>query len=274
MNKFAVAPFFASGTHSRSYTAATAPLSAIASEPIFRLPSFTLFPNLPLEIRLQIWCLIAALPRVISIYTSTTFGPPAWKSYTHDPGREDKWIPKARPPLTLMINHESRAETLSNYHLCFRTQLIEQIYFSPSSDVLLFLDVISMEAFFKKHWISPQDKDRKLVRQLAFISEEKGLDTFSLWLQERTVARQLEIYENLQQMAYVNIDGVKPTEVMLEKLREDDGVVSKAFVGQKEDYGETPSVVYVKLEENPGPQKTRVHIEIPKWCMAERTDSF
>jgi hypothetical protein len=90
------------------------------------------------------------------------------------------------------------------------------------------------------------------VRRLAFISLEKGLDSFSQWLQERTVRHTREVYENVEQMAFINCDGSGTRESVLENLVSDDSVLSKAFGNRTEAGEEIPSVVYVRFEEDVG----------------------
>jgi hypothetical protein len=95
-------------------------------DPSFSCPlkTFTLLPNLPLELRLKIWQHAQPTRRLV-IYGRYTSNSP---------------IPSTKPsphlPITAFINRESRAETLKSYSL-IRPLLQPIIAFNPHRDTLL-----------------------------------------------------------------------------------------------------------------------------------------
>lgn len=258
--KYSGRPFFAaSGPQSRTYTEASIPASAVASRP--PLHSFTLFPQLPPEIRGPIWKLIALHPRLIHIspFPSPDYLPPAkplpsgklaeWR----DPKYSVHWKARAGVPITLAVCRESRAETISQFELCFSSQFGREVYYSPLTDVLFFNDVIDVQSFCVVYGESTeQARDRRLVRRIALFSQEQGLDDFSRWVQERNVKRQQEVYENINLMLFVYRaeayapDGLED-ECAMVKLKNDCGALGRQMV----DYGEeTIRMLYVEEGED------------------------
>ncbi|KAH7417829.1 hypothetical protein BKA64DRAFT_180272 [Cadophora sp. MPI-SDFR-AT-0126] len=82
---------------------------------------FTIFPNLPSELRIKIWQQ-ACYPRIVTLtYTTAT------SSFTST----------TPPPTLLSVNHESRHEALRIYTLCFGTSSQPpRTYFNPFLDTL------------------------------------------------------------------------------------------------------------------------------------------
>ena len=75
-----------------------------------------------------------------------------------------------------------------------------------------------------------------------------------MWVEERAVRNTTEIYENLEQLVFVNVErvhGAMP-KFVLKKLRGDDGIVSKTCASLEQYVGTMPAVAYVKFEENVG----------------------
>ncbi|KAK0124473.1 hypothetical protein ONS95_009425 [Cadophora gregata] len=95
-------------------------------------PEFTLFPSLPIELRLRIWRYAQPEPHVVDIIFNE-------KS-------PDKSMSTAAPPVLLFVCRESRAETLKIYKLLSRsmkssaTDLYRRIYINPLVDTLHFAD--------------------------------------------------------------------------------------------------------------------------------------
>lgn len=88
---------------------------------------FTLFPELPSEMRLKIWRHIFPGPRIVGIQPS----------FTHS--RFTGWKSMDWPPLVLQITHESREEALKYYRLSFATASEPAtIYFNFRTDTLRF----------------------------------------------------------------------------------------------------------------------------------------
>jgi hypothetical protein len=100
-----------------------------------RQQSFTLFPELPLELRLKIWSFIAPGPRTVSIkYKGLSFYS-IGKGFSAAAG----WRSPDPVPTILHICQESRTEALKSYRLAFGSYLHSgRIYFDFSKDTLRF----------------------------------------------------------------------------------------------------------------------------------------
>ncbi|KAG4433461.1 hypothetical protein IFR05_011065 [Cadophora sp. M221] len=99
------------------------------------LTTFTLFPELPFELRLKIWNCIASGPRTVTI----TYGSQATRHKGKTISRFDGWGTPEPTPVILHICHESRAEALKLYQLAFGSHFhIAKIYFNFSTDILRF----------------------------------------------------------------------------------------------------------------------------------------
>jgi hypothetical protein len=87
---------------------------------------FVFFPNLPAELRLQVWQYVASFERVVEIQgINRTIG------IRHGAS--------PRPPAILHVCHESRYEALKVYKLCCGTKrLPKSIYLNPASDIIFF----------------------------------------------------------------------------------------------------------------------------------------
>jgi hypothetical protein len=98
-------------------------------------PGFTLFPDLPLELRLKIWSFITPGPRTVSIkYKGLSFYS-IGKGFSAAAG----WRSPDPVPIVLHICRESRTEALKSYQLAFGSYLHPgRIYFDFSKDTLRF----------------------------------------------------------------------------------------------------------------------------------------
>lgn len=95
-------------------------------------PDFTLFPELPIELRLKIW--EHAFPaRVVNLI--------------YDQYHDRFHSYNSSIPTLLHIHHETREMGLKIYQLCFGTESFEaRIYFDFSRDILLFDDYLQFSA--------------------------------------------------------------------------------------------------------------------------------
>jgi hypothetical protein len=99
------------------------------------LQSFTLFQNLPLELRLKIWALIAPPPRTVSIKYKRFSINRVGKGFSAAGG----WTSPDPVPIILHICEESRTEALKSYQLAFGIYRHSgTIYFDFSKDTLRF----------------------------------------------------------------------------------------------------------------------------------------
>jgi hypothetical protein len=90
------------------------------------LTEFTIFPELPIELRLKIWE-YAFPPRVVNIV------------YDHD--RDRYFSFNSSPPILLQIHRETRELCLKTHQLCFGTDTHPpSIYFDAAKDILLLHD--------------------------------------------------------------------------------------------------------------------------------------
>jgi hypothetical protein len=84
------------------------------------LDTFTLFPELPLEVRLRIWRDAFPGPRFVHLGPlPIDFEEPFPREYNINYSRVKYF---GSPPITLRINPESRAETLRFYSVILRNQ--------------------------------------------------------------------------------------------------------------------------------------------------------
>ena len=131
------------------------------------LTQFTLFPNLPKELRIRVWQLAAREPRVVEI---------CWVREAQDRFRGiwDEFTPPNPPvfysptpiPFVLHINRESRGIALENYALSFpQESRPAQIYYSPSVDILYFPGWSSIHICPFKEATTPEAKDS--IRRIA-----------------------------------------------------------------------------------------------------------
>jgi hypothetical protein len=120
--------------------------------------AFTLFPNLPPELRLQIWRCSLPAPRIVHFL---------WC-------RDEAMIVHHKSPVAFFVNRESRAEALMRFTFRFVVEAIStvdtrQFLLNPSCDTLL-LDQEHLDQSIDM--ISPQQRDR--IRHLAIESRIVG----------------------------------------------------------------------------------------------------
>jgi hypothetical protein len=104
--------------------------------------TFTKFPDLPSELRREIWKYLLPGPRVIIIA-----GPPR-TSYRRIEGR--CFVDGIKTPELLHICQESRDFALERYRLSFGPHLSSPVYFDFSSDVLLLDNEKVLSMFFER----------------------------------------------------------------------------------------------------------------------------
>jgi hypothetical protein len=94
-------------------------------------PTFKLFPNLPRELRLKIWHLIFPGPRIIKNVSVNFWG--SWDGKPFSASHQ-----RIQHPVTLFVNHESRAETLKTYRDLSKSLDIckQPVYFAPAHDAI------------------------------------------------------------------------------------------------------------------------------------------
>jgi len=95
---------------------------------------FSLFSNLPHELRVLIWKYSLPGPRIVKLQESRKF---------------HRWIANCPPPTLLRVNRESRAVVLTYYKFCqvphinvFLDPSIDTLYFGPTTSDRDFLDFI------------------------------------------------------------------------------------------------------------------------------------
>jgi hypothetical protein len=127
---------------------------------------FTIFGQLPVELRLEIWKKAIPEPRTIRIHTISVDiqGTLFHKSVAF----------RAATPALLHTSQESREEALKVYTLAFEDNLINPVYFDFKRDVLAFPNLFCLEIFIKKcsrDWPTLDSNSEYLkVRHLALIT--------------------------------------------------------------------------------------------------------
>jgi len=108
--------------------------------------TFTLFPNLPSELRLKIWKHIAPGPRIVELQYATE----PKRLVESIPGTlhpvSPDWISKYPPPIVLHICQESRMEVLKSYQLALGPHE-NLIYVEFSFDTLYFTKGVESNSF-------------------------------------------------------------------------------------------------------------------------------
>lgn len=99
------------------------------------LSIFSVFPDLPTEIRLKIWTIILPGPRTIAIQYKTKTSNYNGKDVSVFTG----WISPDPPPIALSICQESRSEALKHYQTAFGSHFhFSRIYIDYSIDTVRF----------------------------------------------------------------------------------------------------------------------------------------
>jgi hypothetical protein len=124
------------------------------------LSEFTLFPELPKELRLEVWTMAAKEPRIIEIYQFYCYRDPIEESIPDsiegfipeddddDDDEESEFLERinlnpfyspAALPAILHVNQESRDVALKHYQLSFpNAENPAAIYWNPAVDTLYF----------------------------------------------------------------------------------------------------------------------------------------
>jgi hypothetical protein len=127
---------------------------------------FTIFGQLSVELRLEIWKRAIPETRTIRIKTISVDiqGTLFHKSVAF----------RAATPALLHTNQESREEALKFYTLAFEDNLINPVYFDFKRDVLAFQNLFCLEHFVRKcsrDWPTLNSDSKYLkVRNLALIT--------------------------------------------------------------------------------------------------------
>lgn len=163
-------------------------------------PLFTVFPNLPVELRLKIWGLASQTQRVLELNYAIV----DQEFYTHQ-----------SPPSVLHTNCESREVGLHYYHLSFSTEKQQAaIYFNPINDIIYFGNrQYSDEISYMIEHFAKQTAPHERILNLA-ISEHLwhtsdpirgpfAFDILRQWGFERSLTRFLECFPHLQQLIFV-----------------------------------------------------------------------
>ena len=251
-------PFF--GGHSRLY------------KPVAEtLETFTLFPELPYELRDFIWKFAARVPRVIPLIKREILDKD-FETYNEEPFNYGKgtysqgfdgircsdWTTIVKPPSLLSCCHESRIQALKQYQLCFGLQMKTPIYFSPAADVVLFAGFNAMESFFGRFECTPENIeepwDRNVVKNLAYMQGEWGRDSFEEWVRKRHVSCATDILHCLELTIFVSIGNRRLNRPLLESLISPDGVIAQSMGKEiRRDNGEiaTLPIIYTNPANRP-----------------------
>lgn len=129
-----------------------------------RYSTFTVFPNLPLELRRQIWVESFPKPRSIKLLKDEALLDPNGNPERFEVVRSlANKCAQDNFPATLSVNKESRTETLLHYLVVPNPGIKVAPYFlNPNKDTVC-LDVLSLSGFgeytWKKNcWLSQLDK--------------------------------------------------------------------------------------------------------------------
>jgi len=174
---------------------------------------------------------------------------------SHDRGLQQyQWTANCTSPVTLFINHESRAETLRFFKPAFAAKFGHPIYISPTTDILFFLNMQSMESFLGEFYVSRLEHDlnggdNQLVHHVAFISHQSAY-AVNRWCENRLVSHAKDVCPNLQQLIHVNIEKEALCEEYASVLFSTDGKLTKSVLDPAlRDCREWPSVLYLRLVE-------------------------
>jgi len=122
---------------------------------------FTIFPELPTEIRLLIWRLAPFDARTFRLQQIPDFASP-WDETDSDPVSDAN-------PITLQINRESREEGLRQYSVLFEGSNGGKIYFDPHVDRISFRCFYSIDYPVCSHLQKWTWKGKDEVRSLEIV---------------------------------------------------------------------------------------------------------
>lgn len=110
----------------------------MATNPQAELQSFTLFPYLPLELRLKVWAYMIP-PRIVTLHSQGGKDKPRLRKNNKAMycSKAMRWTSPNPVPTILHICHESREEALKSYQRLFKPNDFQAgIYFDFSRDTL------------------------------------------------------------------------------------------------------------------------------------------
>jgi hypothetical protein len=114
--------------------------------------TFTLFPELPFELRLKCWSFVAPGPRRVHIKYQTKYNTTNARAVVAFSG----WTSPDPAPVILHICHESREEALKSYQLSFGSVFSEaRVYFNFSIDTLCFGATPESPTIIDTRWSPP-----------------------------------------------------------------------------------------------------------------------
>ncbi|KAI0392855.1 hypothetical protein F5Y17DRAFT_459511 [Xylariaceae sp. FL0594] len=141
-------------------------------------PSFTVFKNLPPELRIMIWQLAMPESRTVVLTSSCTRQRREAASLdailpTPCESGEDAWYSTAQIPALLHVNQEARYEALMRYTLSFdisgpESKSQPKVYFDFSRDTLFFPEE-ELKVECKTLWARTCDLEK--VKRLAIVPE-------------------------------------------------------------------------------------------------------
>jgi hypothetical protein len=158
---------------------------------------FTMFKELPTELRLKIWHAALPNPRTIILHKVRRARIDDYRQL----GPDAVATGPSKVPALLQVNQEVRHETLKCYQLCFKDHMNgTQLYFNYERDILVFRDYSALSVFYQ-HYHGPEvslikhenDLTSLLEHEvrLRFIAIGCHLDAFSISVLSRF--RQLEM---------------------------------------------------------------------------------
>jgi len=145
------------------------------------LDEFTVFPKFPLEIRTYIWRWSFLRGRKISVYKQE-------EDDDYEPDDEDEPEPNGfkssnQPPVTFLVNRESRDISLRHYHVLLHhpTDPNVKSYFHPALDTIVFPDLRPLDEGLRLKNLTPE---------LAKLFDEiQSLELHNMWWSDiRTAA--------------------------------------------------------------------------------------
>ncbi|TVY17186.1 hypothetical protein LARI1_G003842 [Lachnellula arida] len=171
-------------------------MSVANMETIHQLTDFTLFPQLPSELRLKIWEEMLPGPRDVEIEYHMDYATFNGKKISKFSG----WTSHEPVPVALHICQESRQEALVHYQPSFGSYFHpSKIYFNFSRDTLLFGvsdpgSTYLLDVFLGGGFHGANDVE-KLLSMVLYISEDSYGRRYFIWNEIRlfTSLRELKI---------------------------------------------------------------------------------
>jgi len=134
-------------------------------------PTFTCFPKLLPELRLEIWGHALSDPRAITLISRSKFPPGTVHHFKEGESVFTLVRSTAKQPVLLQVNFEARKFALAKYERTSRTLLSLPIYFNPDVDTFKIqaLGSDTMDLFQKgwAHQTKEQEHEMNAVRQVV-----------------------------------------------------------------------------------------------------------